>query len=386
VGLEVATARAFAARSLTTLPVGAEEGAVSRRSAVLEEARRAGLLTEGTDAAAAEGAVWGEALGDELSVAVLVELARASAGEGQLVSSSALAARLARDLGLAADAGAIVAAPIAPRCPPLSVLDDPSAESGTWLPEVLLPSPAGRGVGGEGRGPRGGERSGAGGEGVSFPYVWGVPAPTALVLAFVRAEGVWAVAQARIGDAGVQVREDDRPRLGLRACPLVSVAFARVEAAMLAVRGDGARAVLHAHLRRLWLGLAALAVGTAEGAVAEAARYANDRVQGGGPIARHAAVQTLLGEAATRAAAARAVVTGASATPGLPSAAAARLSATTDAALAVTSALQVLGGNGYMEDFPLARRLRDVEALRVTQGTPDDLRRIVAAATSRGAS
>lgn len=363
--LEVATARAAVARALAGQPAGADEASATRRQAVLQEARNAGLLPSiggrPPDAAAADDAVWGAALGESASVAILAEVARACAGAGLVVHAAALGARLSRALGGGHAAEGVVAAPVAPRCPPLEVLEAPDAQGGAWVQEAL--------------GPAGGP--------VSFPFVWGAPGAATTVLAFVRAQGRWAVVRARAGDDGVELREDARRRLGLRTCPLLSIRLAGIEQAHLAARGDEARDLLLAHLRRLWLGLAALAAGTADAAVDEAARYANQRVQGGGPIARHAAVSSLLGEAAARAASSRAAVDAACGAPGLAPAAAARLSATADAALAVTSALQVLGGAGYMEDLPLAKRLRDVQALRITHGTPDDLGRIVATAASR---
>jgi alkylation response protein AidB-like acyl-CoA dehydrogenase len=91
----------------------------------------------------------------------------------------------------------------------------------------------------------------------------------------------------------------------------------------------------------------------------------------------------LLGEARARADSATAAL--GAAEPTLVAAARVRLTACADAAGAVTRSLQVLGGSGYMEDFPLAKRLRDVEVLRISQGTPDDLRRILAADLARHA-
>ncbi|MBI2891944.1 MAG: hypothetical protein HYY06_00215 [Deltaproteobacteria bacterium] len=342
---EAEAGRSFAGRAVApALPDGESGKAGGRGADVLGEAERAGFVEAG------DLALWGAGIDTEGSVAILFEVGRVCAGWGMALHSLALARRLSRELG-GGDV-AIAASPIAPRCPPLEVLERPDP---SWI-EPRLEGDRATGI---------------------FPHAWGFPRPDASgsddVLAFVRGDG-WALVRARAA-----VTRDDGRRLGLRACDLFRVELAgRAE---VAASGERARQLLEEHVARLWLGMAALAAGCAAGAVREAARYAAERFQGGSAIEKHAAVSMLLGEARARADSAVAALGAARQT--LVASARVRLTATADAACAVTRSLQVLGGAGYMEDFPLCKRLRDVEVLRISQGTPDDLRRILAADLAR---
>jgi alkylation response protein AidB-like acyl-CoA dehydrogenase len=62
---------------------------------------------------------------------------------------------------------------------------------------------------------------------------------------------------------------------------------------------------------------------------------------------------------------------------GLARAAAAKLAATELAARAITDSLQVFGGYGYMEDFGMEKRLRDIAVLRSAGGPPSYLKQMV---------
>jgi len=135
-------------------------------------------------------------------------------------------------------------------------------------------------------------------------------------------------------------------------------------------------------LRRHLLGIAAIAVGNARGALDAARRYTADRYQGGGQIEAHPAVRLLLGEAASKieAGAAHLRAAGEEATvgeAGLRLAASAKLRATVDCCDAVSDCLQTLGGYGYMEEFRLEKRLRDALTLKTTTPKPDDLRQLL---------
>lgn len=135
-------------------------------------------------------------------------------------------------------------------------------------------------------------------------------------------------------------------------------------------------------LVRWALGLAALALGTARGSLQIARAYAAERRQGGREIGGHAAVQLLLGEAASRVAAGSAHLTALGlAEPGeltVAAALAAKLRIVEDSYQAATDALQVLGGYGYMEDYRVEKRLRDLMTLRGLRPAPDELRRLLA--------
>lgn len=132
-------------------------------------------------------------------------------------------------------------------------------------------------------------------------------------------------------------------------------------------------------LRRLWLGLSAIAAGNARAALAEASAYAAERYQGGTKIINHPAIKILLGDASSRVQASQALLQALASVDrddagSLRRAAAAKLRISLDCCQAVTDSLQALGGYGYMEDYRLEKRLRDALCLKIMAGRPDDLR------------
>lgn len=177
------------------------------------------------------------------------------------------------------------------------------------------------------------------------------------------------------GAAGLSII-DSGLRTGLAALKVASLNFDRV--ALAADYGLPGRDP-SAFLRRLFLGIAAIAAGNADAAVCEAVAYAKDRYQGKTKIINHAAVQILLGDAASRVSAAKAHLAAVCEqdrddASSLFRAAAAKLRVTLDCWQAVTDSLQTLGGYGYMEDYRLEKRLRDAMSLKVMAVRPDDLR------------
>jgi alkylation response protein AidB-like acyl-CoA dehydrogenase len=137
-------------------------------------------------------------------------------------------------------------------------------------------------------------------------------------------------------------------------------------------------------LKRLLLGICAIALGNAKGALETARTYAAERYQGGAQIETHPAIHMLLGEATSRIFACSAHLLAeaekvAEGRDALRRAFAAKLRIPTDCSQAVTDCLQVLGGYGYMEDFPLEKRLRDALTLKSMAIRPEDLRTLCAA-------
>ena len=130
------------------------------------------------------------------------------------------------------------------------------------------------------------------------------------------------------------------------------------------------------------LGIAACAVGLAQSALDFAASYATQREQFGRPIGSFQGIQFLLADMATAVSAARALYLEAARRKdaGLPfsvEAAKAKLFAT-DAAMRVTAgAVQVLGGYGYVEDFPVERYLREAKVLQIVEGTNQIQRMVI---------
>ena len=146
------------------------------------------------------------------------------------------------------------------------------------------------------------------------------------------------------------------------------------------LRGDRAICVLD-HSRP---GIAAQALGLAEGAFDLARRYALTRRQFGRPIADFQAIQFMLADMATQIEAAR-VLTYAAADAldrnlsGVgASSSMAKLFASDTAMRVTTDAVQILGGYGYLRDFPAERMMRDAKITQIYEGTNEIQRFVIA--------
>ena len=131
------------------------------------------------------------------------------------------------------------------------------------------------------------------------------------------------------------------------------------------------------------IGISAQALGLAEGALDDAVAYARDRQQFGRPIAEFQGLQWMLADMATQVEAARLLCFRAAemCDAGLPftqEASMAKLFCTDTAMRVTIDAVQVLGGYGYMEEFPAARRMRDAKACQIYEGT-NQVQRVVIA-------
>jgi butyryl-CoA dehydrogenase len=131
-------------------------------------------------------------------------------------------------------------------------------------------------------------------------------------------------------------------------------------------------------------GIAAQAVGIAQGALEVAARYASERKQFGRPIAEFQMVGSMLADMATRTEAARHLLYAACREIEAGSPHAARWAAMAklfggDTAMAVTTdAVQVMGGYGYVTDYPVERMMRDAKITQLYEGTQQIQRVIIA--------
>ena len=184
------------------------------------------------------------------------------------------------------------------------------------------------------------------------------------------------------GNAAVAWHELVRPGLtlevepdshGLDDTPAVRVC-ARGQAGVAAASEDGT--VLGWALGLEALASVALGLGALRRALASARRYARDRLQGGAPIVRHAAVQELLGEAAAVEVAAESALA-AALTGRLAGQLGLRAALLPALAAAANACLQVLGGAGYMRDYGVEACVRDLNHLRACGGPPAALRRLV---------
>jgi len=208
--------------------------------------------------------------------------------------------------------------------------------------------------------------------------------PPARLIAFaLRSAGEWIALVVEVGAAGVELIEVTH-RTGLRLarqyhlrCDQVAVAPGQVLAT-----GEEARRRLQTVIACDWLGQAAIALGIARRALRESRAYTAQRYQGGQMIEKHASVQLLQATAGYDIATLDAILRRHAGAP-LASldppallrwAITARLAVGEHAHRAVTHCLQTFGGYGYMEDYPLAGRLRDVATLKSLHGSPDQLK------------
>jgi alkylation response protein AidB-like acyl-CoA dehydrogenase len=173
-------------------------------------------------------------------------------------------------------------------------------------------------------------------------------------------------------------------KLGLRASKTAAVYFdgCRIPAAnLLGEVGQGFKIAL-ATLDHSRLGIAAQAVGIHQRALELATEYARERVQFGVPIAEHQAVRFTLAKMATELAAARALTWHAAANEagreGGRLAAQAKAYASEAANRACWDALQVHGGNGFCEEYEIARLYRDVRVTTIYEGTSEMQRLVIA--------
>jgi alkylation response protein AidB-like acyl-CoA dehydrogenase len=131
-------------------------------------------------------------------------------------------------------------------------------------------------------------------------------------------------------------------------------------------------------------GIGAQALGIAEGALEQALRHARERRQFGKPIAEFQGIQFMLADMATQIEAARALVYHAAALLDTKDAEITRFSSmaklfASDTAMRVTTdAVQILGGYGYMREFPVERMMRDAKITQIYEGT-NQIQRVVIA-------
>jgi alkylation response protein AidB-like acyl-CoA dehydrogenase len=137
------------------------------------------------------------------------------------------------------------------------------------------------------------------------------------------------------------------------------------------------------------VGIGAMAVGIAQGALEESTKYARMRKQFGKPIAEFEAIQWMLADMATEIDAARLLVYRAAqlkerGMPFVTAASEAKLYAAETAMRATTKAIQIHGGYGYIKDYPVERYFRDAKICEIGEGTSEIQRMIIAKELLRG--
>ena len=131
------------------------------------------------------------------------------------------------------------------------------------------------------------------------------------------------------------------------------------------------------------IGIGALAIGLGRASLEVAIRYAKERTQFGRTIAEFQMIQWKLAQARTELDAARLLVHRAAAfadagRPFTDAASKAKLFASQAGTRAADASLQVLGGYGYLRDFPVERHLRDVRLMEIGEGTSEVQRIVIA--------
>ncbi|TFG36895.1 MAG: acyl-CoA dehydrogenase [Nitrospirales bacterium] len=130
-------------------------------------------------------------------------------------------------------------------------------------------------------------------------------------------------------------------------------------------------------------GVGAQAVGVAQGAFEEAVKFARQRVQFGHPIISFQAIQHMLADMATEIEAARALVyavaryADSGAKDFTKESAMAKVFATDMAMRVTTNAVQVMGGSGYMREYPAEKMMRDAKILQIYEGTNQIQRNVI---------
>jgi alkylation response protein AidB-like acyl-CoA dehydrogenase len=178
------------------------------------------------------------------------------------------------------------------------------------------------------------------------------------------------------------------PKMGIKGSTTGELVFedARVSTAnLLGDEGDGFKIAMRI-LDRSRPGVAAQGLGLAQGATDYALEYAKTRETMGKPIGEHQIIAAMLADMETKCEAARGLLYkfGAAVDEGIDGSELTKLSAMTklyctDVAMVVTTdAVQVLGGYGYISEYPLERMMRDAKITQIYEGTNQIQRLVIA--------
>ncbi|NWQ40942.1 acyl-CoA dehydrogenase [Bacillus sp. EB106-08-02-XG196] len=175
----------------------------------------------------------------------------------------------------------------------------------------------------------------------------------------------------------------DEHKMGLHGSRTVQLTFENMIVPaenLLGEEGEGFKIAM-ANLDVGRIGIAAQALGIAEAALGAAVNYAKERVQFGKPIAAQQGIGFKLADMATNVEAARLLLYRAAdlRAQGLKcgmEASIAKLFASKTAVETATEAIQVFGGYGYTEDYPVERYFRDAKVTEIYEGT-SEIQRIV---------
>jgi alkylation response protein AidB-like acyl-CoA dehydrogenase len=207
---------------------------------------------------------------------------------------------------------------------------------------------------------------------------------------------VFAVTDPELGKKGLSafivptqtpgfVRQKTEKKMGIRASDTCAIALedcAVPEANLLGPRGKGL-AIALSNLEGGRIGIAAQALGIARAAFEAALAYSQQRVQFGRKLAEHQSIANYLADMHTRINAARLLILHAArmrseGMPCLSEASQAKLYASELAEWVCSKAIQVHGGYGYLEDYPVERHYRDARITQIYEGTSEIQRMLIA--------
>src|SRR3954451_21712707 len=178
------------------------------------------------------------------------------------------------------------------------------------------------------------------------------------------------------------------PKMGIKGSTTGEIFFndARVPAAnMLGAEGEGFKIAMRI-LDRSRPGIGAQGLGLAQGATDSALDYARSRETMGKPIAQHQLIAGMLADMETKCEAARGLLykvgrmidEGDTGTELTKLSAMAKLYCTDVAMEVTTDAVQVLGGYGYIQEYPVERMMRDAKITQIYEGTNQIQRLVIA--------
>lgn len=191
------------------------------------------------------------------------------------------------------------------------------------------------------------------------------------------------------GTLGFSFGKKER-KMGIRSSPTLELVFDNCLIPadnLLGKEGEGFRVAMKT-LDGGRIGIAAQALGIAQGALDQAVAYARERTQFGASISTFQGIQFQLADMATQTEAARLLVYQAAyrASAGLSysqASAMAKLMASENAMKVTTQAVQIFGGYGYTREFPVERMMRDAKITEIYEGTSEIQRLVIGTALVR---
>jgi alkylation response protein AidB-like acyl-CoA dehydrogenase len=174
-------------------------------------------------------------------------------------------------------------------------------------------------------------------------------------------------------------------KLGIRSSDTVSIIMEDCAVPgenLLGKEGDGFKIAMEI-LNGGRIGIAAQALGIAQGSLEAAVKYSKERIQFGKPISQFQAIQFMLADMETNINAARLLTFQAAWKKDqnmncTVEASKAKLFASETAVDAATKAVQIFGGYGYLKDYPVERFMRDSKITEIYEGTSEIQRLIIA--------